>query len=189
MAESEAYEAGKQKAAACMGCHGPDGNSMMPLFPKLAGLDPAYLVRQLEAFKGGEARKDQMMSPFAKELTERDMKELAAYYSAQKPNLDIPPAAAEIVAKGEAIYRGNRKGPNDAVVPACAGCHGPKAEGMPQAGYPYLRGQHAQYIAKQLRDFKAGTRTTDAAKMMRSTVLRMSEEDIDAVAQYIASLK
>lgn len=76
--------AGKSKAASCGACHGPDGNSTNPLWPKLAGQHAAYLVKQLEAFKSGE-RKDPLMSPMAAGLSEQDMKDLAAYYAAQKP--------------------------------------------------------------------------------------------------------
>lgn len=184
-AQSEAYQAGQQKSAACAGCHGVDGNSMVPMFPKLAGLESGYIVRQLKAFKAG-TRTDPVMGSFAMGLSEQDMKDIAAYYSAHRRTLDIPGAPPEVIARGEDIYRGTRK---NASIPACSGCHGSNGDGMPQAPYPYLRGQHAQYIAKQLRDFKTEARKTDAAKMMRITALRMTEEDIDAVAHYIAGLK
>lgn len=184
-AESGAYKAGQEKSALCAGCHAPDGNSMVPMFPKLAELDAGYIARQLKAFRDGE-RQDPMMGPMAAALSDDDIRDIAAYFSAQKRTLDIPEAPAETVAKGEKLFRG---GHQDTSVPACAGCHGARGDGMPQAGYPYLRGQHADYVAKQLRDFKAGTRATDAAKMMRATAARMTDEEIDAVAQYICGLK
>lgn len=182
--ESEFYKAGQEKSALCAGCHNADGNSLVPMFPKLAELDAGYITRQLKAFRAGE-RQDQVMAPMAAALTDEDIRDIAAYYSAQKRTLDLPAAPPEIVAKGEKLFRGGQ----GASVPACAGCHGARGDGMPQAGYPYLRGQHADYVAKQLRDFKSGARNTDAAKMMRITTARMTDEEIDAVAQYISGLQ
>lgn len=183
-AESEFYKAGQEKSAMCAGCHGPDGNSMVPMFPKIAELDAIYITKQLRDFRDGR-RQDPMMAPMAAALSDEDIRDISIYFSAQKRTLDIPAAPPEVVARGEALFRGGR----GASVPACAGCHGARGDGMPQAGYPYLRGQHADYVAKQLRDFKSGARNNDAAKMMRATTARMTDEEIDAVAQYISGLQ
>lgn len=183
-AETDAYKAGQEKSAMCAACHGVDGNSVVPMFPKIAELAPGYIIKQLIAFRSGE-RQDPLMAPMAMALSDEDIENLAAYYSAQKRTLDIPAAGPEVVALGERLYLGGSK---DTSVPACSGCHGARGDGMPQAGYPYLRGQHADYIAKQLRDFKSGARANDAARMMRMTAERMTEEEIIAVSQYICGL-
>ncbi|MCK9531181.1 MAG: cytochrome c4 [Gammaproteobacteria bacterium] len=183
-AETAFYKAGQAKSAVCAGCHGPDGNSMMPMFPKIAELDAGYISRQLQAFREGQ-RQDPVMAPMAAALSDEDIRDIAAFFSAQKRTLDIPAAPPEVVARGEVLFRGGE----GVSVPACAGCHGARGDGMPQAGYPYLRGQHADYVAKQLRDFKSGARNTDAAKMMRTTAAQMTEEEINAVAQYICGLE
>ncbi|RMD71605.1 MAG: cytochrome c4 [Gammaproteobacteria bacterium] len=175
-------EAGKGKAAACAGCHGADGNSPSPQFPKLAGQHASYLLKQLKDYKSG-ARKDPTMSGMAAPLSEKDMEDLAAYFASQTPK----PAAAEekYVALGERIYRG---GIRERKVPACMACHGPDGLGNPAAAFPRLSGQHAAYTAKQLRAFKAETRANDPNGMMRDSAFFMKDGEIEAVAGYIQGL-
>lgn len=181
-AEGDA-EAGKAKAAMCGGCHGMDGNSPAPTFPKLAGQHPLYTAKQLADFKSGE-RKDPTMAGMAAALTEEDMANLAAFYASQKGT--VGEAAPDKVELGETIYRAGNplKG-----VSACAACHGPTGNGNPMARFPSLSGQHATYTAAQLRQFRDGTRANDAGSMMRTIAAKMTDAEIDAVAEYIQGLQ
>jgi cytochrome c553 len=176
-------EAGKAKSATCLACHGADGNSVNPVWPKLAGQHPSYIQKQLHSFKAGD-RKDPLMSPMAAPLTDEDMANLAAYFSSQtRVQGTADPAMAQ---KGEQLYRaGNGK----SGVAACAGCHGPKGSGNPGANVPSLGGQHAAYVEKALKDFRAGTRTTDPNRMMRDVAGKMTDAEIAAVSQYVQGLR
>lgn len=176
--------AGKTKAAVCAACHGPDGNSPAnPLWPKLAGQHSSYLLKQLNDLKSG-ARKDQTMSPMAAPLSEQDMQDLVAYFSGQtqKPGT----AAADKVALGEKIYRAGNK---NSGVAACMACHGPTGIGNAPARFPRISGQHAPYVEKALKDFRAGTRSNDLNGMMRGVAARMTDDEIAAVAQYVQGLR
>lgn len=178
-------EAGKTKAVRCGACHGPDGNSVNPQWPSIAGQHAPYIVRQLEAFQNGE-RTNILMSSQAMTLTEQDMKDVAVFFAAQ-------PAAAKSVAdpglveKGEALYRGGDK---ESGAAACLTCHGPTGRGNPSARYPLLRGQHATYIAATLREYANETRKSDGTtRIMRDIAKRLSEDDIVAVAAYVQGLR
>lgn len=178
-------EAGKSKALRCFACHGPDGNSVNPQWPSIAGQHAPYIVRQLEAFQRGE-RTNILMSSQAMTLTEQDMRDVAVFFAAQ-------PAAAKSVAnpalveKGEALYRGGHKETGAA---ACLTCHGPTGRGNPAARYPLLRGQHATYVAATLREYAKDTRRSDGTtKIMRDIAKRLSEDDIVAVAAYVQGLR
>jgi cytochrome c553 len=175
-------EAGKTKSAMCAACHGPDGNSAAPNFPKLAGQHADYTVKQLKEFKSGE-RKDATMNGMAAALSEQDMADIAAYYAAQAVNVGT--AAEDKVALGETIYRA---GNTASGVSACAACHSPTGSGNPMAKFPSLSGQHADYTAAQLKNFRAGARANDAGSMMRGIAKKMTDEEIGAVAQYIQGL-
>lgn len=175
-------EAGKAKAAMCGGCHGMDGNSPAPTFPKLAGQHPAYTAKQLAEFKSGE-RKDATMAGMAASLTEEDMTNLAAYFATQKAT--VGQAAPDKVELGETIYRAGNPAKG---VSACAACHGPAGSGNPMARFPSLSGQHAMYIAAQLKNFREGTRANDAGSMMRTIAAKMTDAEIEAVAEYIQGL-
>ncbi len=174
--------AGKEKSAICAACHGPDGNSLSPIWPKLAGQHPGYILKQLQAFKAGE-RKDPLMSPMALPLTDEDMLDLAAYFSSQKQN--IGQANADQVKLGERIYRAGN--PVTGVAP-CMGCHGPKGMGNPAARFPRIGGQHAGYTDKALKDFRGKIRTNDAQKMMQGVAARLTDAEITAVTQYLQGL-
>ncbi|MCW8906638.1 MAG: cytochrome c4 [Sedimenticola sp.] len=175
-------EAGKTKAATCVACHGPEGNSANAEWPKLAGQHASYIVKQLNEFKAG-ARKNDLMSPMAPPLNEQDIQDLAAYFSSQQQTPGV--AAADQVELGEKIYRA---GNADTGVAACMACHGPAGSGNPPAVFPRIAGQHAVYIEKALRDFRSDARTNDNAKMMRNVVARMTDQEIAAVAQYLQGL-
>lgn len=177
-------DAGKTKATTCGACHGADGNSVNPVWPSLAGQHATYIVDQLTAYRDG-TRKDPLMSAQAMSLSDEDIRDLAVYYASQRMAARAV-ADASTVDKGRALYVG---GDAEAGVSACIACHGPVGRGNPAALYPSLRGQHAVYTAKQLRDYKSGTRVTDGTtRMMRNITESLSEEDIDAVASYIQGL-
>lgn len=178
-------EDGKAKAITCTACHGAEGNSVSAAWPNLAGQNAPYLAAQLKSFKDG-SRVDPLMSSQAMLLSEQDMADLAAYFESL-------PAAAQAVAdpklvdRGEALYRG---GSTEAGVAACLACHGPTGRGNPAARYPALQGQHAVYTAKQLNDYKSGTRDTDGkTRIMRDIAGRLSDEDIKALSSYVQGLR
>jgi cytochrome c553 len=176
-------EKGESKATACIACHGAQGNSANPEWPVLAGQHEQYIHKQLQAFKTG-ARKNPLMTPMAMSLSDEDMADLGAYFSAQKPAGKETEAAK--LQLGQRVYR---SGDPKTGAPACASCHGPTGAGNPPAQYPQLRGQHATYVAVQLRAYRAGTRQTDLNQMMRTVASSMSDEQIDAVASYVQGLR
>jgi cytochrome c553 len=156
--------------------------------PKIAGQFPEYLHKQLADFKPQPgkkpARESPIMTPMVANLSEADMKNLAAYYSGQK----LKPAAAadkDLAALGQKIWRGGIAATG---VPACAGCHGPAGAGIP-AQYPRLSGQFAEYLAAQLKGFRDGGRANDPNAMMRGVAARLTEREIRAVAEYAAGLR
>ena len=178
-------EAGKTKAAACGGCHGMDGNSMIPAYPKLAGQNEAYIVKQIHDFKANSTRQNAIMLGMVAALSDEDAADIGAYYQSQK----LASAATfdeSKLAAGREIYKG---GNLQTGVPACQACHGPNGAGTAGIGYPQLGGQYVDYTLAQLKAFKEGARSNDDKMLMRSIVEKMSEEDMVAVANYIASLK
>ena len=175
--------AGQAKTAVCGACHGPDGNSMAPNFPKLAGQGDRYLLKQLHEIKDGK-RQVLEMTGLLTNLNDQDLADIAAYYSSQKNSVGAADPA--LVARGEALFRGGdlQKG-----MPACTGCHSPDGQGNAAAGFPHLGGQHASYIEKQLTDFREGERTNDGDSMiMRGIAAKLSNKDIKALASYIQGL-
>ena len=175
--------AGKAKAATCAGCHGADGNSPAPNFPKLAGQHASYTLKQLHDFKNGK-RKDPTMSAMVAPLSDQDMENLAAYFAGEQ----VKPGktAEDQLELGQMIYRA---GNASSGVAACAACHSPTGSGNPQAKFPALKGQHAQYVVKQLKDFRSGVRGNDPGSMMRGVAAKMSDAEIAAVAQYVQGLQ
>ena len=168
----------------CAACHAADGNSPAAANPKLAGQHPEYLSKQLAGFKENKSRKNPIMMGFAAALTPEDMANVSAHFAAQKPKEGAARNAAT-VKLGEKIYRG---GVSDKGIAACAGCHGPAGAGIP-AQYPRLAGQWADYTKTQLVAFRAGERQNDPQGMMRGVAAKLSDKEIDAVADYIAGLK
>jgi cytochrome c553 len=167
-------------AAVCAACHAPDGNSLIPVNPKLAQQHPEYLVKQLTEFKAGK-RENAIMNGMAAALSEEDMKNIAYWVSSKKAT----PGAAkekELVLLGEKIYRG---GIADRQIPACAGCHSPNGAGIP-AQYPRLSGQHAEYAVAQLTAFRDGVRKNSL--QMTQVAAKLNDREIKAVADYIAGL-
>jgi cytochrome c553 len=179
-------DAGKgqtQASQICAACHGVDGNSPIPINPNLAGQHPEYLYKQLRNYKSGE-RENAIMNGIAATLSEDDMRNLAAYFAAQKPRQGSA-SDAKLASAGQKLYRGGNA--KNGLVP-CAGCHSPTGAGIP-AQYPRLKGQHAQYTVGQLQAFKAGQRANDTGSMMRSIASRLTDADMAAVAEYVAGLK
>lgn len=167
--------------AVCAACHGADGNSPTPAYPKLAQQHPEYLVKQLIEFKS-DKRANAIMKGFAATLSEDDMKNIA-YWVGAKPGTPGFAKDKATVSLGERIYRG---GIADRQVAACAGCHSPNGAGIP-AQYPRLAGQHADYAVAQLTAFRDGVRNNSA--QMTGVAAKMNDREIKAVADYIAGLR
>jgi cytochrome c553 len=182
-AKGDAAKAQKIVNDVCGACHGTDGNSTSPTYPSLAGQSPEYLAKQLREFKSG-ARKNAIMAPNAATLSNEDMLNLAAYYSAQQPKPRLAKDAA-LAAEGQKIYKGGNAGSG---VPACASCHGPAGAGIP-VQFPRLAGQHAKYVESQLKNFRSGDRANDGGKMMQVIARKMTDHEMKAVAEYINGLR
>lgn len=187
-------EAGKTKAAVCMGCHGVDGNSPADMWPKIAGQLPQYISKQLHDFKAGR-RVNEQMSPMAQPLSDQDIDDLAAFFASQKVS-KVAQLKTELLAAGEKIYLRGKGRPD--VVPACVGCHAPAGQGKadwaatmklpPATLAPAIGGQHAAYVASQLKAYKSKARNNDVGHVMRDVAGRLSDADILAVSEYAASL-
>ncbi len=185
-------EAGQAKSATCMGCHGLAGNSAIPNFPKLAGQGEAYIVKQLQYFKSGE-RKNAMMAGVASLLSDQDMEDIAAYYSIQTISENSAKGSEEMIELGRKIYVGGKM---DTQTTACIACHGPKGKGIPTAGFPAVSAQHADYTASQLKAFRqyainkqTGSDGVERVnEMMNNVAMGLTNEEIDALSQYIAGL-
>ena len=173
--------AGKAKAATCAACHGADGNSPVAIYPKLAGQSADYIIKQLQEFKAG-TRKDPVMAPMAAALSEQDMLEVASYFAAQKI------AVADLAGSeaGKKLYFG---GNVKRKITACVACHGVSGKGMNKAGFPTIASQNEAYLKAQLMKFKKGERNNDYNTMMQSVASKLSANDIDELAKYMASMK
>jgi cytochrome c553 len=167
----------------CAACHAIDGNSAITANPKLAGQHPEYLYKQLTNFKSGE-RANAVMSGMAGMLSDADMHAVAEYFSKQTLNLGQAKTNGA-GSLGEKIYRAGIQANN---VPACAACHGPSGDGLP-VKYPRLGGQHSEYVLNQLRQFRLGARANDEAKVMRTIAAKLTDQEMEAVADYIQGLR
>lgn len=195
IANAVSIEKGQTKASTCVACHGINGNSIVPSFPKLAGQNQSYLLKQLQDFKSGN-RVDVLMQGIAAPLTNADMENLSVYYAAQTPVAGKMQTDKNIIL-GEKIYRGGKKATN---VTACIACHGPKGKGIPSAGFPALASQHSAYTIKQLKEFRQDSinmqtgstkpsRTNDFEGVMINFTKSLTNAEIEAVANYIANLR
>ncbi|MEH6734667.1 MAG: c-type cytochrome [Shewanella sp.] len=188
MAEGNA-EAGKTKAIVCSACHGADGNSMIDMYPKLAGQHPAYLEKQLTEFRlaaktgGAEGRMNPIMIGFAMGLSDEDIADVSAFFASQ---VQVVADVADVPTAGEKLYKGG-----DAArgITACVACHGPEGQGAAAAGFPVVGGQHANYIKIQLAQFRDGVRHNDLNGMMQDVAKKLSDADIEALSKYISSIK
>ena len=188
MAEGNA-EAGKTKAIVCSACHGVDGNSMIDMYPKLAGQQTTYLIKLLHDFRsaaktgGKEGRNDPIMGGMALMLSDQDIEDVAAYYSSQtKVVIEVK----DIPALGEQLYKG---GDMTRGITACIACHGPQGAGTELAGFPDIGGQHANYLKIQLNKFSDTNRNNDLNGMMQDIAKKLTSDDIEALSKYISSLK
>lgn len=167
--------------AVCAACHGADGNSGTPAYPKLSQQHPEYLVKQLQEFKS-DKRANAIMKGFASALSDEDMKNISYWVTTKQAKPGFA-KDKELVTLGERIYRG---GIADRQVPACAGCHSPNGAGIPSQ-YPRLSGQHADYAIAQLTSFRDGGRKNSL--QMTQIAAKMNDREIKAVADYVAGLR
>jgi len=182
---------GAAKVAVCSACHGPNGNSTTPEWPRVAGQSAVYIVEQLRLFRSG-VRNNPVMKPLASTLSDQDIDDIAVYFEAQTPvGLEADPSYWKA---GEALYlRGDRAHE----IPACVACHGPVGRGNLDAGYPALRAQQSVYVVKQLNDYASGVRYTGAnaaaasrnGAMMFTIARRLSPEQIRDVASYVQGMR
>ncbi|MEZ5628020.1 c-type cytochrome [Denitromonas sp.] len=190
-AEQKAPDLEKGKLTAegiCAGCHNPDGNSQLSANPKLAGQIPEYLAKQLHEFQSVDGkppvRVNAVMNGMAAALSPEDITNVSHYFASQT----LQPAVAK---NGETVEWGQklwRAGDASKGLPACAACHGPAGKGLP-AQFPRLSGQFTEYTVAQLKAFRAGERANDPAKMMQMIAIKMTDKEIEAVADYIAGLR
>ncbi len=177
--------AGQNKAAICAACHGVDGNSVVPNWPKIAGQHADYLERQLSLIKNGD-RLVPEMAGIIMSLNDQDISNVAAYFSTlvSRPGL----TDETLRANGEKLYRAGNSVTN---VPACMSCHGPAGQGNPLSGYPSLAGQHSVYSEKMLKGFRAGQtwgNDDPNSKIMTDVANRLTDTEIKAVSSYIQGL-
>jgi cytochrome c553 len=178
-------DAGQSKSAICAACHGADGNSAVPNWPKIAGQHASYLERQLALIKSGD-RAVPEMAGIVMSMSEQDMADISAYFASQtnKPGL----TDEALRATGEQLYRAGNSATD---VPACMACHGPVGEGNPLAAYPAVAGQHAVYTEKMLKGFRSGSiwgEDDASSKIMTEVTLRLTDDEIKAVASYMQGL-
>lgn len=186
LAKANETSTGKIKTQSCAACHGVNGdNAANPLWPKLAAQNPKYLIKELLDFKlaakGG--RNSPVMTGLVSNLSDTDIKEIADYYSNLPRSIGV--ANPALIPLGERLYRGGnlQKG-----IAACAACHSPDGAGNAPAAFPALSGQNASYVVEQLKAFKAGTRSNDLNHMMRDIAARMSDKEMESVANYVSGL-
>ena len=173
--------AGKLKTATCMACHGQDGNSLNPEFPKIAGQIPGYVASQLALYQSGQ-RPDPVMVGMIGNLSEQDMQDIDAYYSQfHFSEASISEEDLKSAMRGREIYR---IGQSQFSVPSCMACHGPSGDGIP-ARYPKISGQYKQYLIKTLTQFKSGERKNEE---MNSIAFRLSAQQIEDLATYVQGL-
>ena len=176
-------DSGKDKVATCAACHGQDGNSMVGLWPSLAGQNVNYLVRQLQHIKSGKRPITEMIGSLDN-FAQEDLEDIAAFYASQ--NNAIGQAASDKVELGRKLYY---SGSLEKGVPACTACHSPKGKGNSPAGYPLLSGQQSDYIAKALKNYRTGERNNDeASQMMMAIAYKLDDVEIDALSSFINGL-
>jgi cytochrome c553 len=183
---------GQTKSAVCTACHGPNGNSANPEWPRLAGQSAVYITEQLKLFKT-QVRANPVMMPMASGLSDQDISDLAVYFEAQTPQgLESDPSYWKA---GQDLYTRGDRARN---IPACAACHGPGGRGNLESGYPALRAQQSVYVVKQLNDYASGARYPGAKNpaqpdrngaMMLTIAKRLTPEEIRNVASYVQGLR
>ena len=176
-------DSGKDKVATCAACHGQDGNSMVGLWPSLAGQNVNYLVRQLQHIKSGK-RSITEMTGLLDNFSTEDLEDIAAFYASQSNT--IGQVSADKLELGRKLYYA---GSLDKGIPACTACHSPKGKGNAPAGYPLLSGQQPEYIAKALKNYRSGERDNDeSSQMMMAIAYKLDDVEIDALSSFIHGL-
>lgn len=182
-------EAGKAKSQTCVACHGADGNSLLTMYPSIAGQHAKYIEKQLKDLKlgmtsgGKQGRYDPVMSGMAMPLSEDDMADLAAYYASMPIAANSTPE--NVVEVGKVLYTA---GDAERGITACIACHGPRGNGTELSGFPKISGQHAEYVKSQLEKFRSGDRANDMNAMMRDIAKKLNDEDIDVLSKYVGGL-
>jgi cytochrome c553 len=176
-------DSGKDKVATCVACHGQDGNSMVGLWPSLAGQNANYLVRQLQHIKSGK-RSIALMAGILDNFSKEDLDDIAAFYASK--NNTIGQVEADKVELGRKLYY---SGSLEKGIPACTACHSPKGKGNAPAGYPLLSGQQADYVTKSLKNYRSGERNNDeSSQMMMAIAYKLDDVEIDALSSFINGL-
>jgi cytochrome c553 len=165
----------------CVGCHGPDGNSPQTNLPKLASQRPGYLIRELQAFQSGK-RPSEIMQALAASLSEADIANLAAYYASQ-PLAPGQVTQPKLLQSGKAVYF---NGNPDNGLPSCDSCHGENGRG--DGDIPSIAAQNVDYLHEELRRYATGQRP-HGKRVMRTVAQRITPEEAEALAQFIASLR
>jgi cytochrome c553 len=187
--------AGEKRATVCLACHGANGVTAGPMFPRLAGQRPAYLYHRLVSFKhAGQKDPYYSRSPMTAQvatLTDNNMRDLAIYFSQQKPQISDTGTTGPAADKGRALFlEGNPAGG----IPSCQGCHGAEASGPEiregrYAAYPSLRGQNAPYLVARLKSFRSGLpHNTTNDFIMAGVAQSLDDDSIQAVATWLSSL-
>lgn len=175
-------DAGRDKAQVCSACHGAEGVSQVPTFPNLAGQQASYLAKQLADIRDGRRPVPQMAGVVAG-LEDQDIADLAAYYAALPAHLgQADPALAD---QGRRLYKA---GDLETGLPACMACHTPTGQGLGAAGFPALSGQHPPYTRATLAAFASGARDNDPNAIMRDIAAKLSDAQIEALADYVSGL-
>lgn len=174
---------GQDKVAVCSACHGSDGNSVVGLWPSLAGQNEKYLTKQLRLVKSGN-RVIASMTGLLDNLEDSDLEDIAAYYASQK-NTVGQTDESKVELGRKLYYAGNlEKG-----VPACSACHSPRGLGNAPAAYPLLSGQQPEYVAKALKDYRSGARVNeDPSKIMAAIAYKLDDEEIEALSSFVHGL-
>ena len=171
-----------QGATACIACHGANGEGNAQAgYPRLAGLNAEYLVKQLQSYRKG-TRQNPIMQPIARAMSDADMNNVAAYYASLQPQTEVAKDTGNEIGRKLAL-----RGDWDNTIPACISCHGPGGRGI-DPYFPALAGQHAGYIISQLNAWRNGKRHNDENDLMKVVAERLSEKQINAVANYFAAL-
>lgn len=181
-------ENGKNKAQICATCHGVDGNSVVPMWPKIAGQFSTYMIKQMNSFKlnGGDGRANPVMYNIVKDLSEKDINDVSNFYALKNVSKNSVIKNKDAYEKGRILYLlGDFKNKK---TPACSSCHGIGGEGNFLAGFPKLKNQHSQYIIQQLKAYKDGERSNDFNMIMRDISSNLTEEQITCVAEYINNM-
>lgn len=176
--------AGRAMAQSCAACHGAEGISAVGMFPNLAGQQASYLAKQIMDIRDGNRVVAQMAGQ-VDSFSDQDAADVAAYFANMSPNLGQVDAEAEVIARGQELYRAGDMAKG---IPACAACHSPTGQGIGTAAYPALSGQKTDYTVSTLQAFAAGERANDPNAIMRTIAAKLSDRDMQAVSQYVLGL-